>query len=226
MLQKQKHLKSNLSNDKKSTQLPQAFSGLKPNIHLLHLSVLRQLSNQRSGTASTKTKSEVRGGGAKPWKQKGTGRARAGSSRSPLWVGGGITFGPKPRSFKFDLPKKAKKLAIAQAITLRSDDITVLKNLPEVTDSKTKNLLKELKHLGIIDSCSLVVGNSTEPNFNEVNRASHNLPNVCLKDAHCVGVYDILRAEKLVFTESALSLLEKKFLNLSMHRKNKKVGVS
>src|SRR3989338_8688057 len=112
------------SSEKSSNfKLPELFSGLKPNKHLLHLSVLRQLNNQRAGTASTKTKAEVRGGGKKPWKQKGTGRARAGSIRSPLWVGGGITFGPKPRSYKSSLPKKARNIAIAQALVAKAKDI-------------------------------------------------------------------------------------------------------
>ena len=115
--------KSNVS------KLPAVFSGIEPNSHLLHLSVLRQLSNQRAGTACTKTRSEVRGGGKKPWKQKGTGRARAGSIRSPLWVGGGITHGPKPRSFRLELTKKARNLAIAQAIVAKADQINTLKSL-------------------------------------------------------------------------------------------------
>ena len=209
---------------KKSLQLPELFSSLQPNVHLLHLSVLRQLSNQRTGTASTKTKSEIRGGGAKPWKQKGTGRARAGSTRSPLWVGGGVAFGPKPRSYKINLSKKARNLAIAQAIASRSNEIIILKDLPAISGFKTKNLLKELKALNITDFPVLLVASSEDVNFNEVNRASHNLSDVCFKDASQLGVFDILRAQKLIFTESALNLLEKRFSKFNMLKKNKEIG--
>lgn len=130
----------NISEPSGDFKLPDLFKNLKSNTHLLHLTVLRQLTNQRAGTASTKTRSEVRGGGKKPWKQKGTGRARVGSIRSPLWVGGGITFGPKPRSFKIQLPKKARNLAIAQAIAVKAGDLILVKSLPTLNNPKTKEL--------------------------------------------------------------------------------------
>ena len=210
------------SSEKSSNfKLPELFSGLKPNKHLLHLSVLRQLNNQRAGTASTKTKAEVRGGGKKPWKQKGTGRARAGSSRSPLWVGGGITFGPKPRSFKFDIPQKARNLAIAQAIVSKSDSLVILKNLPEVKDSKTKNFLSAANSLSLTERPVLIIASSHEKHFNEVKRASRNVPDINMEDCNFVGVWDILKTKTLAITETALNDFEKRFSGLLKNKKLK-----
>ena len=206
-----------------SSKLPEFFSGLKPNKHLLHLSVLRQLNNQRAGTASTKTRAEVRGGGKKPWKQKGTGRARVGSIRSPLWVGGGITFGPKPRSFKSDIPQKARNLAVAQAIVAKSDSLIILKNLPEVKDCKTKNFLSAIKSLHMTNTPLLIIASQKEENFNDSKRASKNIPNIIVEDCNFVGVWDILKVKTLAITEHALKELEKRFLGL-LKNKNVKAG--
>ena len=212
------------TSDKSSShELPEVFSGLKPNKHLLHLSVLRQLDNQRAGTASTKTRAEVRGGGKKPWKQKGTGRARAGSIRSPLWVGGGITFGPKPRSFKSQLPQKARSLAIAQAIVTKSDSLVILKNLPEAKDSKTKNFLQAVNSLSLTNTPLLIIASPQEQHFNEARRASKNIPNIIVEDCKFVGVWDILKVKTLAITESALKELEKRFSGL-LKSKNMKAG--
>lgn len=197
-------------NEKKDGKLPGIFYSVEPNTHLLHLSVLRQLCNQRAGTASTKTKGEVRGGGAKPWKQKGTGRARAGSIRSPLWVGGGITFGPKPRSYKFDIPQKARNLAILQAMASKSEDITILPKIPEIKDSKTKNLANYLKELKIVKRPLLIIDTTSDKNFPGLKRAANNLPYVLVKDEKFVGVHEILNAHAIVITEGSLSLLEKR----------------
>ena len=205
----------------KDSKLPELFLNLKPNIHLLHLSVLRQLSNQRAGTASTKTKGEVRGGGKKPWKQKGTGRARAGSIRSPLWVGGGISFGPKPRSFKFNIPAKARNLAIAQAIALKRDVVQVLKDLPEVKDAKTKNFLSAIKSFGTVNYPLLIIASENEPYFSEVQRASGNLPNVALKAQNYVGVHEIIKANTIIISQNALSELEKRFSKIITKKKGK-----
>lgn len=209
------------SNEKTSNvKLPEVFAGLKPNKHLLHLSVLRQLSNQRAGTASTKTRAEVRGGGKKPWKQKGTGRARAGSIRSPLWVGGGITFGPKPRSFKFDLPQKARTLALAQSIVSKADSLTMLKGLPEVKDSKTKIFLKEIKSMSLTETPLLIIASPEEKNFKEVIRASRNVPDILVIDCNFVGVWDVMKVKALAITEQALKHLEKRFSTISKNKKN------
>lgn len=198
--------------DKKSEfKLPEIFTALKPNPHLLRLSVLRQLNNKRAGTASTKTRSEVRGGGRKPWAQKGTGRARAGSIRSPLWVGGGIIFGPKPRSYSSSLPQKARNLAIAQSITSRIDELLVLKKLPEIKDRKTKTLVASLKSFGLAKTNILLVFSTSEPNYKEVKKAANNIPNLELKDQKYIGVFDILKANTIVITEGALNELGKRF---------------
>ena len=197
--------------NKSTQQIPQFLSNIEPNTHLLHLLVLRQLNNNRAGTASTKTRGEVMGGGKKPWRQKGTGRARVGSIRSPLWVGGGITFGPKPRSYYTDLPRKERSLAIAQAITSRSDDLVGLKRLPEVKDCKTKIFLGILRSYDLTKGPILLISSSSEAHFNEVKRSSNNLSFVVLKDQRYVGVFDILRAKTVVITEYAMKELEKRF---------------
>lgn len=211
------------SDQSSSHKLPEVFLGLKPNKHLLHLSVLRQLDNQRAGTASTKTRAEVRGGGKKPWKQKGTGRARAGSIRSPLWVGGGITFGPKPRSFKSQLPQKARNLALAQAIVTKSDSLVILKNLPEIKEAKTKNFLSVLKSLSLNETPLLIIASPNEKHFNEAKRASRNIPNIAVEDCNFIGVWDILKTKTLAITEPALKEFEKRFSTLSKG-KNLKAG--
>ena len=207
----------------KNNKLPLLLSGfnnlkLTPNKHLLHLAVLREQSNKRAGTASTKTKSEVRGGGKKQWKEKGTGRARAGSIRSPLWVGGGISFGPKPRSYKSDLPKKAKNLAILQAIATKGESLIVLKKLPEIKDSKTKNFVIAMKTFGAVVEPVLLVCDSKEPHFNEVKRSSNNLKNVTVLEQSFMNVYEILKSNTLIITEKALEELKKR---LSKHLKEK-----
>ena len=204
-------------NDKdkdKDLNLPKLFSALKikkPNIHLLHLSILRQLNNKRAGTASTKTRSEVRGGGRKPWKQKGTGRARAGSIRSPLWRGGGIAFGPKPRDYSSKIPQKARNLAIAQAIKLKENDLVLIKKLPDIKDFKTKALVSELKTLGLIKHPVLLICSSSEPNYSQVKKSSRNLPSTYVKEESNIGVFDLLKANSIAITEQAMSLLEKRF---------------
>lgn len=177
---------------------------LKPNKHLLHLSYLRQLSNKRSGTASTKTRSEVRGGGAKPWKQKGTGRARVGSIRSPLWVGGGVAHGPKPRSFDIKLPQKERNLAIAQAFVAKQEDLIKIKELPELKACKTKEFLASIKPLNIKKLPALFVYSQSDSNFKLVIKASRNLKDIELKDSRYIGVHDLLKSNTVVITEKAL----------------------
>ena len=198
----------NINDKNLDSKLPEIFKGLEPNVHLLHLAVLRQLNNKRAGTASTKTKAEVRGGGKKPWKQKGTGRARAGSIRSPLWVGGGITFGPKPRSYKSSLPKKARNIAIAQAFSTKAKDIVQVKKLPELKAIKTKDFLKEVKSVGNIKIPVLYIADLKEPGFKNAQLASGNLKEVILIDQQFVGAYDLLKAGTVIITETAIKQLE------------------
>ena len=112
--------------------LDEKVFGIEPNVHVMHLALRRQLNNGRAGTASAKTRAEVSGGGRKPWKQKGTGRARAGSIRSPLFAGGGVSFGPKPRDYSFSMPQKARKLALKSALSARVEDTIIVKDFSEV----------------------------------------------------------------------------------------------
>lgn len=203
--------KQSVGHKRHKHDLPRVFSHekLKPNTHLLHLAVLRQLSNGRAGTAKVKTRAEVRGGGAKPWVQKGTGRARVGSIRSPLWVGGGISHGPKPRSYKLALPKKAKNLAILQALVVKQDNLVVEKQLPEAKDGKTKNLVSALKSLHIEEKPVVIVCTKDEKHYNEVKRASRNLQYVDVKELDKIGVYDFMKASVVYMTETTLSSFAK-----------------
>ncbi|MBI1858016.1 MAG: 50S ribosomal protein L4 [Candidatus Melainabacteria bacterium] len=208
--------KQSSSGNKQGPNLPEIFSDqkLKPNVHLLHLAVLRQLSNQRRGTACAKTRAEVRGGGAKPWTQKGTGRARVGSIRSPLWEGGGVSHGPKPRSYKLKLPKKARNLAIAQAIVAKQEQIIISKKLPEAQNGKTKNFVSAISSLGLNERPLLVVCSKGEDHYKEVERASRNIPYIDLKDWEQVGVFDLMKANCILITDSALKSLADKTMNL------------
>jgi large subunit ribosomal protein L4 len=178
--------------------------GREPNLHVMHLAVVRQLANARVGTASTLTRAEVRGGGKKPWKQKGTGRARAGSIRSPLWRGGGVIFGPKPRSYEKDMPKKLRKLALASALSSEKDKILVLSG-DLVSSPKTKNFVSLLRTLDLekVKKVLLVVND----NIN-VRLAARNLPNVKIVYPEHLGVYDIVNSDKILISESSLATLE------------------
>ena len=167
--------------------------------HLLYEAVVNYQANQRRGTASTKTRSEVRGGGRKPWRQKGTGRARAGSIRSPIWRKGGVTFGPRPREYGHKLPKKVKRNALRSALALKWEEkqILVLKTL-EFKEPKTKegaNFLGKLK----LDS-ALIVDNHKNKNL---FLSLRNLPKVKVVDSNQLTVYDVLNHEWLVFSQSA-----------------------
>ena len=122
---------------------------VEPNIHVMHLALKRQLNNARQGSANSKTRAEVSGGGRKPWKQKGTGRARAGSIRSPLFAGGGVSFGPKPRDYATNLPQKARKLALKSALSAKLEAVTVVKDLSELTEPKTKAMAKILSDIKV-----------------------------------------------------------------------------
>lgn len=174
--------------------------------HLLYEAVVNYRANQRRGTASTKTRGEVRGGGRKPWRQKGTGRARAGSIRSPLWKSGGVTFGPKPRSYYYNLPKKAKRNALKSALSMKfaEKQIIVLKAL-DLQEPKTKVGAKFLEGLKL-DS-ALVVDNHQNKNL---FLSLRNIPKVKTVDYNQVNVYDVLNYKWLVFSQKAFeSLMEK-----------------
>jgi len=164
--------------------------------------VVWQLAKRRAGTACTKTRREVRGGGKKPWRQKGTGRARAGTSRSPIWVGGGTVFGPKPRSYAFSLPKKMRKAALKSVLSakLMEKQITVVDQI-ELETPKTKVFLETLKALGLENEKALFI----TPEKNEaLLRSSRNLYKVLVMPTDGLNVYDLLRFDRLVLLQSAV----------------------
>ena len=129
--------------------LNEAVFGVEPNLHVMHLALRRQLNNARQGSASCKTRAEVSGGGKKPWKQKGTGRARAGSLRSPLFAGGGVIFGPKPRSYAFNMPQKARQLALKSALSAKESQLVIVKDFSTIAEPKTKLMVSALKSLNV-----------------------------------------------------------------------------
>ena len=180
----------------------------KVNQVLLHEAVVMHLANRHRGLACTKTKGEVKGGGAKPWRQKGTGRARAGSNRSPLWRHGGVTFGPKPRSYKYSMPYKKKRIALKGALTskLKDKKIIVLESI-EVVEPKTRIFSKILERLNAKEKSLLVVKNTTE----NLRRFSHNIPTLKVLEVSLLNTYDIMSCDKLIITRDALEPLENLF---------------
>jgi len=174
--------------------------------HLLYEIVKMQQANRRTGTAATKTRGMVRGGGKKPWRQKGTGRARAGSSRSPIWVGGGTTFGPQPRSYAYRLPASARKAALRSALALKlKDDRLMVVDKIEIEPAKTSILAKMLADFEL--SSALIVVNGVNPGL---ERAARNLPRVKVVRAEGATVYDILRYRHLMLTTDAVEALKER----------------
>jgi large subunit ribosomal protein L4 len=187
-------------------ELKEAIFGIKTRPHLLHQTVVMQLNNRRAGTAATKSKGFVRGGGKKPWRQKGTGRARAGSIRSPLWVGGGTIFGPQPRDYSFRMPRKARKEALLSALSLKNRDgkIIVVDKI-ELEDAKTKLMVKALAELKVTSALIVI----SQPDAT-IERSSRNIPAVKVLRVEGLNVYDLVRYEHLILTEGALKLLEER----------------
>ncbi|MFP5351931.1 MAG: 50S ribosomal protein L4 [Actinomycetota bacterium] len=181
--------------------LPEEIFGGEVNAPLMHQVVTAQLAEARSGTASTKTRSEVRGGGAKPWRQKGTGRARHGSSRSPIWTGGGVVFGPKPRSYSVKVNKKMRAAALRSALAdkAQSGQVWVLDGF---TESKTKAAAAALKAAGI-DGRVLIVLDPQDEGSATVDKAFRNLGKAAFSLVGSLGTYDVLVADALVFTSGA-----------------------
>lgn len=171
--------------------------------HLLYEVVNMQRANRRAGTHATKTRGEVSGGGKKPWRQKGTGRARAGSTRSPIWTGGAIIFGPQPRDYSYRLPASARRSALrsALAMRLRENALTVVDKI-EIADGKTKSVLAMLGALGL--EKVLIIVEAANP---LLERAARNLPTVKVLRAEGANVYDILRYPHLVVTQAAVEAL-------------------
>jgi large subunit ribosomal protein L4 len=178
--------------------------GEEPNIHVMHLALKRQLSNARAGTACAKTRSEVRGGGKKPWKQKGTGRARAGSLRSPLFAGGGVIFGPKPRDYSFSMPVKARRLALRSALSARVDNMKVIKDFSAIKSPKTKEFIKILDSLGVSGKV-LIIADTANAENQHLSLSARNIPNVRLILPSNINVKDILEADNIVIAESAVN---------------------
>lgn len=175
--------------------------------HIVHRAVVRQLNNARQGTASSKTRAEVRGGGRKPWRQKGTGRARAGSIRSPLWRGGGVIFGPKPRDFSTKMNRKERRLALRTAFVSRLEDTVVIENFgSELERPKTKEILLALGRWGVdADAKVLLILKEVPDN---VNLSTRNIAKVKLIKATNLNVVDVLHANKIVVSKDALEQIQ------------------
>ncbi|TMV44092.1 50S ribosomal protein L4 [Paenibacillus mesophilus] len=186
-------------------ELADAVFGIEPNVHVVHSAVVLQQASQRLGTHKTKGRSEVRGGGRKPWKQKGTGRARQGSIRSPQWKGGGVVFGPTPRSYGFKLPKKVRRLAIRSALSSKviDSDIIVLDQL-SLAAPKTKEFAAILGNLKV-ERKALVVTGSYDDN---VALSTRNIPGVKFVSAEGINVLDVLAHDKLIITKDAVQKVE------------------
>jgi large subunit ribosomal protein L4 len=186
-------------------ELSENVFGVEVNEDTVHLAVLNQLANKRQGTQSTKTKSEVRGGGIKPWKQKGTGRARQGSIRSAQWIKGGIVLGPKPRSYSYTLPKKVKRLALKSALSSKvsESEILVLDSL-NFESIKTKQMVNVLNKLSV-DTSALIVLSEKNP---EVEKSARNIPGVKTTFVNTINVFDIVKYDKFIITKDAVSKVE------------------
>jgi large subunit ribosomal protein L4 len=175
--------------------------------YLLHKDLLRHFSSQKQGTVSTKTRSEVRGGGRKPWKQKGTGRARAGSNRSPLWKGGGVIFGPKPKKVFLKLNKKERKLALQTLLYNKKNSILIIENLEnEITEPKTKNFLKICKDCAVDlnQKILVIVSNKSTP----LKLSTQNLQNVELISASNLNTLSLLKAKQIILTPLAINYIK------------------
>ena len=174
---------------------------------VVHRALTRQMANQRQGNVSTKTRAEVRGGGRKPWRQKGTGRARAGSIRSPLWRGGGVIFGPKPRDFSLNMNRKERRLALTTALNSRSEDLVVVEDFAEqLSRPKTKDLVEALTRWGVEPDAKalMIIAEKNET----VYLSARNIENVKLILANHLNVYDLLAADYIVATQSAIAKIQ------------------
>ena len=186
-----------------SIELNDAVFGVEVNEHLVHMAVVNQLANNRQGTQSAKTRSEVSGGGRKPWRQKGTGHARQGSTRSPQWTGGGVVFAPKPRDYSFKMNKKEKRIALLSALSSKVADnkIVVLDafNLDEVKTKKFAEVMSNLK----VDKALVVI----EGENKNVVLSGRNIPTVKVSATNEINTYDVLKYETLVVTKAAVEKL-------------------
>ena len=186
-------------------ELSESIFAVEINEHAVYEVIKNYLANQRQGTQSAKTRAEVRGGGRKPWRQKGTGRARQGSIRSPQWKGGGIVFAPKPRDYSYTVPKKVRRLALKSALTskVNNNEIVVLNEF-EMTEPKTKVFANVLKTVNA-GKKSLVV---TAENAPFVVKSGKNIPGVKVAFANTINVYDIVNSDTLILTKKAIEKIE------------------
>ena len=186
-------------------EVSEAVFGIEPNATVLHSMVVNYLANQRQGTQSTLTRAEVSGGGKKPWRQKGTGHARQGSTRSPQWTHGGIALGPKPRDYSYALPKKVRRLAMKSALSSKvaSEDMMILDELTLET-IKTKTVVEMLKALGADKKVLLVTAEKDE----KVILSARNIPGVKTAMVNTLNVYDILNADKFIVVKDAVAKIE------------------
>lgn len=185
-------------------ELKDEVFGIEPNESVVHEAVVMQMANLRRGTSSTKSRGEVRGGGRKPWRQKGTGRARVGTIRSPLWRGGSIVFGPKPRDFSYSIPKKKRRLALKSVLSAKVQDgeIIIIDEL-KFEQPKTKEMVKILEALQA--QKALVVTADMDEN---VQKSSRNISGVTPMTAQGLNVYDVLAHDKLIMTKDAVLKVE------------------
>ncbi|MEG2348120.1 MAG: 50S ribosomal protein L4 [Clostridia bacterium] len=185
-------------------ELQESVFGVEVNDIVVHAALVNYLANQRQGTQSTKTRAEVRGGGRKPWKQKGTGRARQGSIRAPQWFKGGIALGPKPRSYKYAIPKKMRQLALKSVLTSKVQEgkLIVVEKL-ELKNIKTKEMIKVLDNLKATKALVMLV----EKNLN-VQASSRNIENVKTTLVSTINIFDLLKYDSLVITKDAIKKIE------------------
>ena len=186
-------------------ELNDSIFGIEPNQYVMHAVVVNYLANQRQGTQSTKTRSEVSGGGKKPWRQKGTGRARQGSTRAPQWRHGGIALGPKPRDYRYTLNKKVRRLALKSAVSTKVQDnnLIVVDNI-DVEGFKTKTIVEMLKSLGVEGKALIVLAGKND----NVYYSTRNIPGVEATLTNTLNVYDILNHDKFIIVKDAVAKLE------------------
>ena len=189
----------------KELELNESVFGIEPNETVVHSVLINFLANQRQGTQSTKTRSEVSGGGRKPWRQKGTGRARQGSIRAPQWIKGGIALGPKPRSYKYTVNKKERQLAVKSVLSSKvlENELVVVDSLP-LKDIKTKEMVKALSNLKVEGKALLMLPEKNET----VQKSARNIKGVKTTLVETINVYDLLKYNKLVVTEDTVKKLE------------------
>ena len=195
--------------EKGTVELPDKLFGCEINASVMHQAVVAYLANQRHGAASTKERGDVKGGGQKPFRQKGTGRARAGTIRSPIYRGGGVVFGPHPRSYRQSLPKKVRRLALRSALSSRAkDDAVVVVDEPRFTEPKTKRFAEILDNMNIYDEKILFVMDKPTP---EVVKSARNIKGVRITQGNMLTTYDVLWADKVILTLEALKVMEEVF---------------